>query len=86
MGIVLCVAGLVMILFQAVSSMMTAGEIVWKSLSILDVVGAEHLEWIDNISWYYIQSALHYLSTAPLYLLLICTGGAFLIIGGLTQK
>ena len=85
-GIVLCVAGLVMVVFQAVSSMMTAGEIVWKSLSIVDLVSAEYLEWIDGISWYYVQTALNYIVSAPIYILLLCLGGVTLLIGGLTQK
>ena len=86
LGIVLCLAGLVMVLFQAVSSMMTAGEIVWKSLSIVDIVSAEYLEWIDNISWHYIRMALEYIASAPIYILLLCVGGVSLLIGGLTQR
>ena len=85
-GIILCLAGLVMVVFQAVSSMMTAGEIVWKSVSIIDIVSAEYLEWIDNISWHYIQTALQYIASAPIYLLLLCVGGVTLLVGGLTQK
>jgi hypothetical protein len=85
-GIVLCIAGLVMVLFQAISSMMTAGEIVWKSLSIVDIVSAEHLKWIDTISWHYIRTALEYIAAAPIYILLLCMGGVSLLIGGFTQR
>lgn len=85
-GGLLCLAGLVMVVFQAVSSMMTAGEIVWKSVSIVDIVSAEYLEWINDISWHYIQTALKYIASMPLFILLLCVGGITLLIGGLTQK
>jgi len=54
-GGLLCLGGLLMIIFQAVSSMMTVGEIAWQSLSIVDIVNAEYLKWIDGISWHSIQ-------------------------------
>jgi hypothetical protein len=36
--------------------MMTPGEIVWKSLSLVDIIRAENLKWIEGISWHGIQS------------------------------
>jgi hypothetical protein len=65
---------------------MTPGEIVWKSLSILDSVDAENFKWIDAISWISIQKSLKYIVTMPLYLLLICSGSLSIIIGGLDKK
>jgi len=85
-GGLLCLAGLVMVLFQAVSSMMAPGEVVWKSLSIVDIVNVEYLQWIDGISWHSIQNILKYIASMPLYILLLCVGGATLVVGGLTQK
>jgi len=85
-GGILCLGGLLLILFQAVSSIMTPGEIVWKSLSIVDVVDAEHFKWIDTISWSSIQKTTKYIVTMPLYLLLICTGILSFIIGVLVKK
>ena len=43
-GGLLCLGGLLLIGFQAISSIMTPGEIVWKSLSIAGIVDAEHLK------------------------------------------
>ena len=85
-GGLLCLAGLVMVLFQAVSSMMAPGEVVWKSLSIVDIVNVEYLQWIDGISWHSIQNILKYIASMPLYILLLCVGGATLMVGSLTQK
>lgn len=85
-GGLLCLAGLVMVVFQAVSSMMTAGEIVWKSLSIVDIVSAEYLKWIDGISWHSIQNLIKYIVSMPLYILLFGGGAATLVVGGLTDK
>ena len=85
-GGVLCFGGLLLIGFQAVSSMMNPGELVWKSLSLVDVVDAEHLKWIDNISWGSIQNGIKYIATMPLYILLLCGGVLSFIFGVFTKK
>jgi len=85
-GGLLCLAGLLLVGFQAISSMMTPEDIVWKSLSIVDIVGAEYLKWIDGISWHSIQKIIKYIASMPLFILLLCVGGATLVVGGLTQK
>lgn len=86
LGGLLVVGGLVLICFQAISSMMTAGEIVWKGLSVTSIVGMEHLKWIDGISWHSMQTLVKHIVTMPLYILLICTGIVSLIVGGLIDK
>jgi hypothetical protein len=85
-GGLLCLSGLIMVGFQAISSIMNPGEIVWKSLSIAGIVDAEHLKWIDNISWYSIQKILKYITAMPLYILLIGTGAFSFIVGGLLDR
>ncbi len=85
-GGLLCISGLVMVGFQTISSMMTPGEMVWKSLSIAGIVDAEQLKWIDSISWYSIQKVIKYIVTMPLYILLLCVGGLSLAVGGLVDK
>ena len=86
LGGLLCLGGLVMVCFQAISSMMTPGQIVWKSLSIVNVVSAEHLKWIDGISWHGIQNIIKYITTMPMYILLLCLGGLSFIVGGVVDK
>jgi hypothetical protein len=85
-GGLLCISGLVIVGFQAISSMMTPGEMVWNSLSIAGIVDAEHLKWIDSISWYSIQKIIKYIATMPLYILMLCVGVISFIIGGLVDK
>ena len=85
-GGLLCISGLVIVGFQAISSMMAPGEMVWKSLNIAGIVDAEHLKWIDSISWYSIKKIIKYIVTMPLYILLLCLGGLSLAVGGGSSK
>jgi len=66
--------------------MMTPGEIVWKRLSLLDIVDAKYAEWIDGISWDTIQGILQHIATMPIFIILISVGILFFIIGALVQK
>jgi hypothetical protein len=85
-GGLLCAGGLLMIIFQAVSSMMTPGEIVWKSLSVVDVIDAAYLKWIDGISWQSIQKGFKYITTMPLYILSLSVGAFSFMVGGFVDK
>ena len=85
-GGLLCICGLIMVGFQAISSMMTPSEIVWKSLTVATIVDAESLKWVDNISWHSIQQILKYLVTTPIYILFLCIGGLFLVVCGLADR
>jgi len=85
-GGLLCLSGLVLVGFQAISSMMTPGEIVWKSLSMVDVLDAAYLKWIDGISWHSIQKNLKYITTMPMYILLLSVGAFSFVVGGVVDK
>ena len=85
-GGLLCISGLIIVGFQAISSMMNPGEMVWKSLSIAGIVDTEYLKWIDGISWYRIQKIMKYIVKMPLYILLLCVGGLSFVVGGLIDK
>lgn len=85
-GGLLCVGGLLLLLFQTVSSMMNPGEIVWKSLSVIDVIDASHLKWIDGISWHSVQKSIKYVTTMPLYILSLSVGVLSFVVGGLVDK
>jgi len=58
LGGLLCLGGFVLAVFQTISSMMTPGDIVFKSFGIVDVLDATYLKWIDGISWHGIQKNL----------------------------
>jgi len=77
--------GLILALGQAISSMVTAGEIAWKTLRVIDLVDTKHTEWIDRVSWEAIQNALQYAATAPIYGLLTCTGLLLFLFGGILE-
>ena len=85
-GGLLCLGGLVLVLFQTVSSMMAPGEMVWKSLSIVDVLDATYLKWIDGISWHTVQKNLKHITTMPMYILLLGTGAVTVVVGGVVDK
>jgi hypothetical protein len=86
-GLVSLLIGAVLIAFQVVGGLISSGgDLVWKNLTLLDVIGKTHFSWVDGMSEGTIQSAVQYIITMQLYLLLICVGILFLIIGQLTSK
>ena len=67
--------------FQAIATFMGAEDkMIWKSLTLVDVIGQKHLKWIDGISWVSIQNAANYIVTMPLFLLLFFVGIVFFLI------
>ena len=86
LGLILLVVGGCILGFQAISSMMTAGEITWETLSLADATGPETLKWVNGISIQLVQKALNYLVTMPLYMLSFALGVLMLIIGGFISK
>lgn len=82
----LCLGGLLIIGFQAISSMMTPGDIVWESITIASSVEPEYLEWVDKISYGFLQSAVAYLIETPLYIIMLTIGVVLFIIGGIKAR
>ena len=85
-GGIFSIGGVALVLCQAISSMMTPGEIVWKRLSIVDIVGAKYINWLDGVPLDPIQSISQYITTMPLYILLVAVGIFLFIVGGLVQE
>ncbi len=85
-GLILLVLGGCIVGFQAISSMMTAGDVTWKTLTLVDATSPATLEWVDGISTQLVQKGLHYIVTMPLYLLSIAAGVLSLIIGAFFSK
>lgn len=86
LGLICLVLGGLILGFQAISSMMTAGDITWKTLNLVEATGPETLQWVNGISMQLVQKGLRYLVTMPLYLLSFAVGVLMLIIGGLFSK
>ncbi len=86
LGLIFLVLGGCIVGFQAISSMMTAGDIGWKTMTLVEATGPETLEWVNGISMQLVQKGLRYLVTMPLYILSFAIGGLLLIIGGFISK
>ena len=80
LGCLCWLGSFVLLGFQGISSVMSADEVVWKSLNLLDVVGSKNFTWIDSISIGFIQNSVDYVVTMPLFLLLIALGVIFFIL------
>jgi hypothetical protein len=85
-GLILLLVGGCILGFQAISSMMTVGEITWKTMNLVDVTSPQILEWVNGISIQLIQKGLKYIVTMPLYMLSFVMGVVMLIIGGFFSK
>jgi hypothetical protein len=86
-GIASLFIGGLLIAFQVIGGLISSGgDLVWKNLTLLDIIGKTHFSWIDGMSEGAIQNIVQYIVTMQLYLLLICVGILFLIIGRLTSK
>ena len=86
LGLIGVGAGGIMVLFEAIASMMNPGEVVFKSSSLVDLMGENAFLWIDNISVAFLQNAFNGLVTLPTWILLVALGVICFIIGGLTSR
>lgn len=84
-GIVALLGGLIVLLFQAISSVMTPGVVVWKSITLMSVVDPLYLNWVHAISWDGMKQCLEYLLSLQLYMLLIGSGCLSFLIGGIRK-
>jgi hypothetical protein len=82
----LCIGG-VLIVFQVVGGLIsTGGDLAWKNLTLLDIIGKSHFDWIAGMPDGILHTSAQYIVNMQLYLLLICVGILFLILGRLTSK
>ena len=79
--------GGLLIAFQAIGGLISSGgDLVWKNMTLLDIIGKTPSIWIDGMSEGVIKNIVQYIVTMQLYLLLICVGILLLILGRLTSK
>jgi len=72
--------------FQALAAFMNMEEkLIWKSLTISDIMGNNYFNWIQGLSWAIAQNILNYIVTMPLYLLLFFVGILFFVLNRLTS-
>jgi hypothetical protein len=68
------------------SGISSSGEMVWKKIALMDVIGKSHFDWIAGMPDGIFHNFAQYIVNMPLYLLLFCAGILFLILGRLTSK
>ena len=86
-GLVSWFIGGLILAFQAIGGLVnTGGDMVWRNMTLLDVINKNHFSWVNGMSEGAIQNIVQYIIAMPLYLLLFCIGILFLILGRLTSK
>ena len=78
-GILACVAGGVLIGFQAISSVM-GQKVVRASVTLVDIVGERYFEWMGSSALGGVERIVEYIVTMPLFVLLFCIGGLFFVL------
>ncbi len=85
-GFILIILGGCILGFQAISSMMTAGDITWKTLTLAQATGPQTLAWVEGLSMELLKTAALFVVTMPLYILFFTLGAVMLVVGGFTSK
>jgi hypothetical protein len=85
-GFIFCAGGIVMAIFEAIQSTMTAGEINWAPVALVDIVDEARFAWIDNLSAGVLRNILDVFVTLPVFGLVVGIGVILLILGGLAKK
>jgi hypothetical protein len=81
-GLFAMLGGFLLLGFQAISTIMGT-ENVWKSITLLDVFGKDQASWLDGRALGSIQTAINYIVTMPLFLLMFCVAGLLFIINAI---
>ncbi|MGD8369385.1 MAG: hypothetical protein PVG78_17230 [Desulfobacterales bacterium] len=84
-SLILIAVGLLLVGFQAIQSLMGM-EIVWKEITLKGLLYPEHVQWFESLSWAMLRKAAIFVLSAPLYAVLLVTGGVLLIGSGLFGK
>ena len=79
LGVLSCVAGGLLIGFQALSSIVGT-EAKWKSLAIVDIVNEKSLSWVNQLSSSGLEGVPETIVNMPLFVLLFCLGGLFFVL------
>jgi hypothetical protein len=78
--------GAVVLVFQAVSSMMTTGVITWETRSLVTHFGPERFAWVEEIPVSFLQGFAEWVVTMQVFQLLFILGAVFLVLGMILRK
>lgn len=78
-GLISLAMAAVIIGFQAIGNIVKESYN-WEAMSILDMLKAEQLRWIDRIPLEFIQNAIAQVISAPLYMVLLIVAGVCFVI------
>lgn len=84
-GILLIVAGGVLLVFQKISGLIGDGH-GWDAICIVDLADPSAFNWIDKMTFLGINNLLDKIVMTPLYIILFCVGALFLIISGFKKN
>lgn len=90
-GLVSCFFSALLFGYQALQAFMksginASGEMVWKNLTLINVIDKSHFSWVNGMSEGAVHNSVQYVIAMPLYLLLFCVGILLFILGRLTSK
>jgi hypothetical protein len=78
--------GAVVLVFQAVSSMMTTGVITWETQSLVSHFGPERFTWVEELPLSFLQSFAGWVVHMQIFQLLFLLGALFLVLGMIFRK
>ena len=85
-GLIFTISGAVLVLFEGIGAMMTAGEIVFKTSNLVELLGDQAFTWIDRIPLNLAQDLLNGLVTLPAWMILAALAVICFVIGGITSR
>ncbi len=81
LGVLSFLGGIVLAMFQGISSMMTVGEITWEGKTLISVFGQDSFTWIDGIGVNFLKNLATTVANMQVFILLIGLGVFFFIVG-----
>jgi hypothetical protein len=85
LGILAIIGGGIMVGFQTLSVVM-GHEVKYESLKLVNILDEKYVAWIDTVSFYGLERIPAFIVSAPVYILLFCLGGLFLVLSYLFGK
>lgn len=85
LGILAFIGGGIMVGFQTLSVVM-GHEVKYQSLKLVNILDKKYIAWIDTVSFYGLERIPAFVVSMPVYILLFCVGGFFLVLSHIFGK